>query len=311
MSQKTVTINGTLYDAHTGLPLGGAPATQPRPVSFRKSASAKTIHTSAQKSKTLNRTAVKKSSHLHMDGMTTKRPITKSPHITKFAKHPAGVHATKIHSRVSSDIAPVKHPLQHKVAHHQVKAAVKPVAIPKPSHIIKHEAITKAMEQTNKKTLDHKKAKPSSRRLRFASASLALLLLAGYFTYINMPNLSVRVASSQAGIAASYPEYRPDGYSLNGAVAYTQGSVSMKFASNSGSSDYTLKQTKSSWDSSALLDNYVRQHDGNVPSTHTERGLTIYIDGANATWVNRGILYSIEGNAPLSTDQIRRIATSL
>ena len=38
-----------------------------------------------------------------------------------------------------------------------------------------------------------------------------------------MPTLSVRVAASQAGIDASYPSYRPDGYALNGPVTYGDG----------------------------------------------------------------------------------------
>lgn len=302
-------INGTVYDAHTGLPLDTPAKSEITPShEAKKSAAAHTIHTRTQKSTTLNRAIVKKAPTTHhVSDMVRRHPvIKKSPHITKFAPHPAG--AKVVHT--TPDIAPVIHPLQHHVS--RVQASKRQVvSTPKPSHIIKNEAITAAMKNAPAKK-EHTYKKPKKTKfMSLASASLALLLLAGYFTYINMPNLSVRVASSQAGIAASYPEYKPDGYSLDGPVAYSSGEVSMKFASNSGSSSYSIVESKSNWDSSAVRDNYIKQNGGVEPTTHTERGLTIYIHGSNAAWVNRGILYTIEGDAPLSTEQIRRIATSL
>jgi len=162
----------------------------------------------------------------------------------------------------------------------------------------------------------HKEHKPknsrkTSRILSIASASLALLLLGGYFTYLNMPNLSVRVAAAQAGIDASYPSYRPDGYSLNGPVAYDQGEVSMKFAANAGPQNFAITQTKTDWDSSALKENYVKAKWGENATQYTENGLTIYALDGDAAWVNNGILYTIDGDAPLSSSQIRGIATSM
>lgn len=160
----------------------------------------------------------------------------------------------------------------------------------------------------------HKQVKQQRRLPRImsvASASLALLLLGGYFTYLNMPSLSVRVAAAQAGVNASYPSYHPDGYSLNGPVAYTQGQVNMKFASNSGPQNFTVTQSKTSWDSSAVLDNYIKEKAGDNYITYDEHGLTIYTYGGNAAWVNGGVLYTITGDAPLSGDQIRHIATSM
>jgi len=144
-----------------------------------------------------------------------------------------------------------------------------------------------------------------------ASASFAILLLGGYFTYLSMPSISTRVAAAQAGIDANYPGYQPMGYSLSGPVAYQQGRVTMTFAANAGPSTYTLDQTKSGWDSSAVLDSYVKPHAGDDYQTTTSNGLTIYTYGSNAAWVNGGIFYTISGNAPLSDDQIQHIATSL
>ena len=126
-----------------------------------------------------------------------------------------------------------------------------------------------------------------------------------------MPNLSVRVAAAQAGIDATYPSYRPDGYKLNGPVAYNQGEVSMKFAANAGPQDFTIVQSKTNWDSSAAKENYVKPKWGDNVMQYTEHGLTIYAHDGDAAWVNNGILYTIDGDAPLSASQIRGIATSM
>lgn len=309
MSQQTVTINGVVYDAHTGLPIDQAKRQVTAPSKARPS---QAIHQRVQKSQTLSRRHVSGTA-VAQTKSATQPAVSKSPMVAKFA--PQGRPVLQPQARTISDIGPVPHPVMTKVhkQHTPFAAPVKPAG-PKPSQVIKQEAIAEALEKAPTKRQAEKNTKRPARLRKFVSigsVSLALLLLGGYFTYLNMPNLSVRVAAAQAGVDASYPEYRPDGYSLSGSVAYNQGWVSMKFASNSGPQNFTVKQSKSSWDSSAVLDNYVKEKAGDNYIPYNERGLTIYIYSSNAAWVNDGILYTIEGDAPLSSDQIRRIATSL
>lgn len=308
MSQQTVTINGTVYDAHTGLPVkSSVPVAQPQPHPSQA------VHYTPQKSQTLNRRVVQPK--IASTSAQTRPAVQKSPLVTKFAPHPAGI---KQPSRLVSDIGPMAHPIAAKAQGRLAQAAVQQnnphARAPKPSQLIKQEAIAEAMEKApahNQKESPKKPGRRFHRLVSVGSVSLALLLLGGYFTYLNMPNLSVRVAAAQAGVNATYPEYRPDGYSLSGAVAYSQGQVSMKFASNGGDQKFTINQSKSNWDSSAVLDNYVKEKAGDNYIAYNERGLTIYTYGSNAAWVNGGVLYTINGDAPLSSDQIRRIATSL
>lgn len=151
----------------------------------------------------------------------------------------------------------------------------------------------------------------AKKRLQIASAGMAILILGAYFTYLSMPNISTRVAAAQAGIDATYPNYRPTGYSLHGPVAFQEGRVTMKFAANAGPASFTLDQSKSGWDSSAILEIYVKPKVHDDYNITTANGLTIYTYGNNAAWVNRGILYTINGDAPLSNEQIQNIATSL
>lgn len=313
----TITINGRKYDRLSGLAVTdhAAPAVaaptfdQPKRITHSNN-----VHTSTQKSQTLNRRAIKKPAVTTATAPTRVRPqINRSPAISKFAKHPSGDIIS--HKRVMQDIAaPQQHPSvlrAHAVRAQQLAPA--PVATPKPSQIVKQEAIKEALDRAPaKSTAVHKPT--TSRRprhLSVASAALALLLLGGYLTYLNLPSLSVRVAAAQAGVNATYPNYHPDGYSLKGAVAYKEGQVSMEFAANAGPQNFTITQSKSSYDSAAVLDNYVKPKVGDQYTTYNERGLTIYTYGGNAAWVSGGILYTIGGSAPLSGDQIRHLATSL
>lgn len=313
MSQKTITINGTVYDAHTGLPIENSTEAvshaETSEVSHpHRNHPAHTMHQKTQKSHILNRQVVKSSAPVMPNH--THQVVQRSPHITKFAPHPSG---TPKAPQRSMDISAVKHPMVQK-AHDQMARPVEARPASKPSQVIKQEAISEALQKApshKANTKEHAPKRKFSRMASLASASLALLLLAGYFAYINMPHLSIRVAAAQAGINASYPEYRPDGYSLAGPIAYGEGEVDMKFASNSGPQNFSIKQTKTSWDSSAVQENYVKDKWGNDYMPYSEHGLTIYAHDGNAVWVNGGILYTIEGDAPLSASQIRSIATSL
>lgn len=344
---KSIVINGRRYDEHTGLALDDTPgvASKETPVeqpSGRRQPAPRVHVAAPQRSHTLNRRALTNphsknksaaSSSTAIPVRTThdiihpKRPaartahqpsVSTSAHITKFAAHPAVKKPD--HGHIAADITPATlHPhVQKAHAISQVKAE-KPLADAPQKRLttqeIKQSAIQQALHNTSvnhKPTKGHVLKKRSHPRIAgIASATLGLVMLGGYFTYLNMPSISTKVAAAQAGINASYPNYRPDGYSLNGLVGYQQDAVTMKFASNSGPQSYTLNQSKSNWDSSALLDNYIAPRTGNNYVPYTEQGLTIYTYGNNAAWVNGGILYTVEGDAPLSNEQLRHIATSL
>lgn len=206
------------------------------------------------------------------------------------------------------------HPVVERVhqKHAERKESRVQQAAPTPASVIKQTAIAEALDNAPKHhAKQHKQPKRRGRWLSLVSGFAALVMFAGYLTYLNVPNLSVRVAAAQAGIDASYPGYQPDGYKLNGPVAYSDGEVRMQFAARTGDNDFTLRQTRSSWDSNALLENYVKEKAGNNYATSQEKGITVYNFNQEAAWVSGGILYTIEGSAPLSPEQIRRIATSV
>ncbi len=316
MSQpQPVTINGRSYDPATGLAIAenpqaqapvAAPAAQSS-VDAKPAVHSAAVHATTQKSQTLRRSSLTppQPARTRIQGrpgvMDMMKAPAKSPQVTKFAPAAVPVNRPK-----TMDIGPVKHPVIARLEAKQ--AALTPVV--KSAKTIKQEVIRTAIQNTVKQNKQHKRGMRHPRILSVVTTAVALVLLGGYLTYLNMPSLSVRVAAAAAGINASYPGYHPDGYQLNGPVAYSQGRVDMQFAAAAGPQNFTIKQTKSNWDSTAVLDNYVTPKAGTSYITYTDHGLTIYTFNNNAAWVNGGILYTIEGNAPLSSEQIRHIATS-
>lgn len=253
---------------------------------------------------------------------STYSQIHRSPQVSRFA--PSSIDGVR--PRQPRVIEPIAAPQPTVVADKPtVKPVVAPVA-PKPAQQkpvvsqsktpaeIKNSAIEAALQNAKTpSTKAHKsKKRKTSRIASFATAGIAVLLLAGYVSYLTMPSISLRVAAAQAGIDASYPQYHPDGYRPGGAITFAPGEVHIPFSSNGSDAEYVVSQKKSNWDSNAVKQ-YVEDETGDTLaySTETERGLVIYTYGGNAAWVNGGVLYTISGDANLSNDQIRRIATSL
>ena len=328
MKSTTVSINGTVYDRSTGNPLR-----KERGFDDPTRHNAHNVHTQLQHSTTLNRRYVHPDTSpvaaAHTIYVPQRQRVTalsaSAMHRTAVAPRPthtqsiAHFAAQKPYATSGipiSDIGPTRHASVQR-AKARLESSRPAERVIKPSQIIKNEAIADAMSAVEPKKSGRHRTKTTAHRSIFsrfagvASASLAVLVLGAYFTYLNMPALSTRVAAAQSGINATYPGYLPSGYSLNGPVAYQQGSVAMKFAANAGPQNYTLSQAHSDWDSTALLDDYVSPQAGNSYITTTTGGLTIYSYNNTSVWVNNGILYTINGNSTLSDEQIQRIAASL
>lgn len=142
------------------------------------------------------------------------------------------------------------------------------------------------------------------------SLAFAGLLLVGFFAYQNVPSVEMKMAATRSGVSASLPGYKPAGFSAAKEVKSEPGKVSATFFSNSSDKKFTVTQQASNWSSDSLLTNHVLA--GKRPfQTYQDAGKTVYIyDNSNATWVNGGTWYKIDGNASLSSDQLLRIANS-
>ena len=344
--KNTLVINGKVYDAITGLPVA-APDKNPTVVqtavtvaehvaaTSEAKASAKprsphhaaSAHRTTRRSTTLRRDVLKKPTTASGPSSLRHRVqvghVAKSEHISHFAAHPQPLqrHADIVRHTTRPAVSPVKPVTSAIVSHTHAKVA-KPSNAPRQalsSRALKEQLIAERLAsveapQGHTATSHRKKRSLFSRQPRVASlitASFAVMVLGGYLTYLNMPGLSVRVAAAQADVAATFPDYHPDGYRFTGPVAFAPGQVAITFEANGGTTGYTVTEQKSSWDSQAVYDNIVANVDNGNYVTNSQQGLTIYTFNGEAAWVNKGILYTVNGDAPLSNDQLLRIASSL
>lgn len=171
------------------------------------------------------------------------------------------------------------------------------------------------MDQSSPKKRPAMQTKRKGSVKRFAIAfACAALCVGGVLAFVgsNIPDISLRVAAMQTGITAAYPSYIPRDYSL-GDIFSENGKITMVFNGPNGAS-FNLIEEKSSWDTSALLRNYIEPVWGDDYTTTHEQGITIYIadSTSDAAWVNSGILYKITSSGtPLTKKQVRSIVVSL
>lgn len=316
--KKTVTVNGRRYDAATGAAINNVAhnlAPERKYADIKKPPHAKFVHSAVQRSKTLHRRVVKKpknATSVAAKKIGHNMDIARNKLVARFAPTTeANQSKLKQQNKVARDIGPVRHPMVVKAELATKNNSKNDSPVPKNAKDTKDAAISRALQQS----------KPSSKLKRklFAklkpfvnvfSVGFVLIAIGVVIAYANLPSLSVRVAGTQAGINATYPGYKPDGYRFKGPASYGNNEVTLKFTSNSSDQYFTIKQTKSSWDSSAVKD-YAQEMFGDEFITIRQSGRTIYTQGGSATWVNAGILYTIDGEPSLSPNQIRRIAISL
>lgn len=309
-------------------------AAQPKPATHPATpqSTAHLVHQKPQRSQTLHRAALKRPATKPAAHKPAKPTVHRSPVISKWgslydsAEAAQQAEAANRAEQQAQAQAQTQHPQPQYAKPHpvvakalenidQAQAPVKP-APAQSSKELKEMLIKERLAQVDTADKNKEKKRRSffggqKRLTTILTSSLAILLLGGYLTYINLPNISMRVAATRAGVAAAnFPSYKPDGYSFEGPITYSPGEIAINFNSNTNDQSYTVKQKTSNWDSQAVLDNFVTKHTDSY-LTYQERGLTIFSFDNKAAWVNGGLLYTIEGNAKLNGEQILRIATSM
>lgn len=269
-------------------------------------------HAKLQKSTTLNRFAVKKPQKNHDIKpslnliVKNKKPATlyeilvpKNPSVQRVAKTPSySVKNEANESHQNSVFVPIKK--TEEMIQAQLEAATAHLMTFKKPNIFHH-------------VKKHYKALPKHhRRFVFSSSTLAMtLLIIGGFIYMNLPGISIVLASRKAGFTAHIPSFTPNGYSIINPIGYTPGRVVVKFKSNTNDLKYAIEQKPTGWTSETLREQVVSSS-GSQYQTQYAKGLTIFFTSEDtATWVDRGILFTFQGNSGLSVDQIASIAASM
>ena len=213
----------------------------------------------------------------------------------------------------------VQHPEVAKVARARMSARRAPAPEMMSAQELKDRAIQQALKRMSavKEDADFDEVQPQKRHFwqkkSFAvSMAMAMVVIAlvGYLVYANLPDLSVRVAAMQSGINKAYPSFVPNSYRLDGLVKEENGRITMAFK-DENNRKFMLFEEKSGWDSAAVLSNYVQKEWDDYTVTKGQ-GLTIYMSGSNAAWVNGGVFYLItDDSGTLTSNDLHDIAVSL
>ncbi len=299
-------------------------------------------HRKQERAKTLMRTAVKKPVALRPGKISTVVADTKALHSAAFAlsikkhisedrvKRAGEVPKSRFIKRFTAveetpvtisktDHIPVKKPPQEPIFYHHEAIIKNSLPEPaKPAEKLFAEALSKAVshEQSEpKKARKHRVAKRLGLKPRVAN-TLAVLAtvfaLGGFVAYQNTANIAMRVASAKSGIDGSLPGYQPAGFALNRDIQTSPGKIVINFSSNSDDRAFTITESASNWNNDTLLDSFVLTSGQSYEKLETDAGQTVYKYGdANATWIDGGIWYRIDGNSALTSNQLVQIAKSL
>ena len=271
--------------------------------------SATMAHRKVQSSTTLNRRYVSRPMmNRPMDGMKTSRAA-------KMMKASSSTMSTREMSTARKPVDMAKVSANMKARTMTSTPVTQPTA-----QELKERAIAKALSNASKpekEEIVEKKAKKNKLHIGVGRIILALSCAAAavfaivYFVNLNMPDISMRVAAMQSGIDPKYPGYVPRDFSVTDMVAES-GKLTLNFKNPQTSDSFSISEERSSWDSNALLSNYVKNEFGEDFATTRENGLTIYMTNNAATWVNGGMLYKLNvTSGSLTKKQIRSIAVSL
>lgn len=314
---------------------------QRQPLAPRGKTASKQIHKTAQPSKTLMRHAVKKPSTITDHKTIAMDVVSHAPSqaatevfhaVSPGREHRAEIiRQNSLVSRFGGELRQAQSDVKPAAAR-QLAGQTQPTAAPEavqaaaPAPLASRSATNKMLDKglrnansheetmAKKAKLHHRVGKKlglSARAASVAAGSLVVLVVGGFFAYQNIPNLSVRYASTKAGVRASLPAYQPSGFTVNSHVAYAPGEISVAYKANADNRAYVITQKNTNWNSDALKEHLMGET-GNIPQSYPDSGRTIYLhDNHEADWVNNGVWYSISGDSSLNTDQLIKIATSL
>jgi len=195
------------------------------------------------------------------------------------------------------------------------KASQKPTPEPKVVETTKTDrAAESAMRAVATMNDESTSLKPNRiftvKRVLLAFACSAIIV--GALVYVvsqNISDIPVSVVAMQTGINTSYPSYIPRGYARSSVVT-EEGKISFTFE-NSEKHSFTLTEEVSSWDSSTLERNDVKDAFTDYDVV-MEGGLTLFISGSDCMWVNGGKKFYINTTSgSLTKKQLKSIAASL
>lgn len=150
----------------------------------------------------------------------------------------------------------------------------------------------------------HRKFKLSA----IAAAITAVALVLGYGGYLVYPNVQLRIAASQAGLDTK-TFYAPKGYKVSGSVAMGAGKLAINYHGENNAS-YRLSQERSKTTEEQLKSEATVKGKDSFDSLKAG-AVNVYRYNDKAAWIKDGVLYTLDTNDFLTSDQITKIASSV
>lgn len=333
-----IELNGKRYDAVTGNMVTDEPTPVSRPHKTAAAAQHKTMDGFARPIKPLTPHKTEKAKTLVRKTVTQpkseqKTAVSASRHLSQAGPHQPHVIAKKVVSTAHvpkshmvkrfNEVVSTKAPAFAQQSSQHLAAITAPIrAIAPPSATAtNHNPFAAGL--LNAKSHEEPHVKPEHRYKRLAkrlhvspkivstgAALVAVFMLSGFFAVQNLAGINMRVASARSGVKGSVPTYQPAGFKLGNKISYKPGEIALTYRSNSDDRNFKIVQATSAWNSATLLENYVAINHPNY-QTVTPKGKTVFLYDNNATWVDSGIWYRVEGHSKLNSDQLQNIANSL
>ncbi|TAH36264.1 hypothetical protein EYC59_01130 [Candidatus Saccharibacteria bacterium] len=171
-------------------------------------------------------------------------------------------------------------------------------AIENASHFVDTKAHAKAFHRKRRQQV-----------VSIAAASLALLVIAGFATYLNTPGLQFKVASIKAGVTTTMPNLATTGFAYNGVRSDTD---KLTIGLKGSTSSAQLVQQTTNWSEADLIRqaNTGTDASGN-PLYNTFRigSISVYrFSDTSATWIKNGIWYQLSSPTNLTDAQVKALA---
>lgn len=222
---------------------------------------------------------------------------------TVSSSAPARNHTNNV-ERVSDDITSAlihADELRNRQQAHQTKSR----------HEHKSEAPLMDMARAELENTKKQETKRGHRKFKLsaiAAAITAVALVLGYGGYLVYPNVQLRIAASQAGLDAK-TFYAPKGYKVSGSVAMGAGKLAINYHGENNAS-YRLNQERSKTTEEQLKNEATAKGKDSFDSLKAG-GVNVYRYNDKAAWVKDGVLYTLDTNDFLTSDQITKIASSV
>lgn len=315
MTKKIITIKDTSFDAVTGAKIGSVVKPTPKPSRILMRSAVKKPTSSSQITVTttvLRDTPSTKLSHkTSIDSVSRARKIRaqetiRSNQVQKFShtdtSAPTNVVTTVAH-------VPVR-------AVPEAPAVTAQLTVPQSQHTNAPEDIfTKAIASASHYVDLKEQAIKRRRRLHrhiisMAIGCVALLIVAGFAAYLNVPSVQITVAGIRAGVATADVDFGKAGFAYQ-SVSVEKDTRIIGLKANGGT--YHLRERATNWDGQTMIKTVSSTAADGTPnySVVSSNGTTVYrFNDNHATWIKNGVWFQLSGSVPLTNTQVLTLANS-